>query len=147
MTEIRFEGGEAFARAAERLQAAAEGGLQRELSDALMEATKPLDDAARASALENLPRKNGLNKIVAASRISTHRLTALRVRITAHGIPQLAMTNRGMIVHPVYGHRPRVLQKIPKAIGWFYKPMRRGAGGVRRELTNAIERVARRIAG
>jgi hypothetical protein len=69
------------------------------------------------------------------------------IRIVARGIQQLKFTNTGRVRHSVYG-RPGtwVTQAIPKARGWFDKPMHDGAPRVRRELNKALDKIARKIA-
>ncbi|MFF0269486.1 hypothetical protein [Kribbella sp. NPDC004536] len=147
MTDIRITDGGETKRAAERLRLAANGGLQRELQHALDRSTKRLDEDVRGSALERLPKRGGLNQIVARSRIDAEHLAPLRVRLVAKGIDQLKLINAGHVSHPTYGHRPRVFQSLPRAKNWFSRPIRRNAGRISRELRRAMERTARRITG
>ena len=144
MPSLEIVGGEQFAAVARAFRQA-EGELPRELVKALEKSAKPLQRDAKASAVANLPHSGGLNQIVAAARMTTRR-RANGIRIVANGIDQLAMTNKGKVVHPTYGHRPRVVQMLPKARDWFTKPMRDGAPKVRRELIKALDEIARRIA-
>ena len=145
MPTLEFPGGSAQFERVARAFRQAEGELPRELVKALEKSAKPLQKDATASAVANLPHSGGLNHIVAAARMSTRR-RANGIRIMAKGIDQLAMTNAGKVVHSTYGHRPRVVQFIPKAKDWFTKPMRDGAPKVRRELIKALDKIARRIA-
>ena len=145
MTSLKITGGEEFSALAKRLRDAGDRGLQKELYSALNRSTRPLKDAARESALEHLPHTGGLDEIVAAAKMSTRRRGALTVRIEANGIDQLALTNKGKVAHPTFKHRPRVLQSIPKAKDWFYKPLRDGAPEVRRQLVKAMRDIASKI--
>jgi hypothetical protein len=144
MTDVRITDTGDFDRLAKRLRAAG-NELERELAAALDRSTGRLDEAVRASALANLPQHGGLNEEVAASRITSRRLGPLELLFGASGLEQLPLINKGRVAHPTYGHRPRVLQLIPRARDWFYKPMRRSAPGVRREIERAMHRVARRL--
>lgn len=144
MIEIEITGTEQLTVLAAKFRAAADGGLQAELTEGLYRSTTPLTTDARMSALDNLPRRGGLNRIVAGARMTVER-GPMHVVIVAKGIPQLALTNAGEVVHPVYGHRPREHQLIPKARNWFFGPMRRGKDKVERELREAMRRVAKDI--
>lgn len=145
MPTIEFVGGEQFAKLAAKIRAA-EGELPNELYRALEKSSKPLRRDAKSSALAHLPRKGGLNRVVAGSRMSTRRV-ANGIKIKANGIEQLKLTNSGKVRHPVYGHPGTwVTQSIPAAKDWWSRPMRNGAPKVRRELVKALGKIARRIA-
>ena len=145
MPSLEFPGGSAEFEKVARAFRQAEGELPRELTKALERSAKPLQRDAKTSALAKLPHENGLNRIVAAARMSVSR-RANGIRIKAKGIAQLALTNDGRIVHPTYGHRPRKVQKMPAAKGWFTNSMRAGEPKVRKELVKALDKIARRIA-
>lgn len=146
MPSLEFPGGSAQFEKVARAFRQAEGELPRELQSALERAAPRLERAATASALENLPQAGGLAAVVAAAGMSTWRRPG-GIRIIADGIDQLRFTNKGKVRHPVYG-RPHswITQSIPKATNWFTTPMREGAGDVRKELTKALNKIARRIA-
>lgn len=146
MPSIEVTGGEQLRIIAARLRREAHGDLDRELLAALERASKPLRSDARMSALEHLPRRGGLNVLVANATMVVIRRSG-GIRIVAHGIAQLAKTNAGEVRHPVYGNRDAwVTQVIPRARDWFYKPMHDGADKVARELKKALDRVAEKIA-
>lgn len=145
MASIEIRGGEQFNALAARIRKA-EGELKPELYDALERAAPPLERAATRSALANLPRRGGLNAVVAAAGIS-HQRRAGGIRITARGITQLALTDQGKVRHPVYGNPGTwVGQAIPKALDWFGNPIRDGAPKIREELGKALDKIARKIA-
>ena len=123
----------------------AEKEFKYEMGRALRDGVRPLPEAARRSALANLPKRNGLNRIVAAARFSVRRISEMEYRVTAKGIRQLQRTNEGHINHPTYGHRPRETQAIPRARRWFNKPMRAAKRKIADDLGDAMHRVARRI--
>jgi hypothetical protein len=147
VVDLQITGGEQAHALAMRLRRAANGGLDREVATGLDRATRKLDIDVRASAVANLPKRNGLNLVVARSLdVDTEKLTPLRLRVIAKGIDQLALIDAGKVVHPIYGRgRRRVLQRIPRARGWFDRPVRRRAGQIRRELRQAMNRTARKI--
>lgn len=146
MPSIEITGGEKLHVIAARLRREAHGDLDRELLAALERASKPLRRDAKASALEHLPRRGGLNVLVANATMVVVR-RAGGIRIVAQGMSQLRMTNNGEVRHPVWGDREVwVTQAIPKAIGWFRKPMEDGADTVANELKKALDKVARKIA-
>lgn len=145
MASIEIRGGEQFKELARRCRVA-EGELPREITEALVRSAPPLERAATRSAASNLPHRGGLAAIVASAGMSTQR-RANGIRIVARGITQLKLTNEGKVRHPVYGNPGTwVGQRIPKARGWFDKPMQDGDPGVRRELVKALDQIARKIA-
>lgn len=140
--EIIVTGADEFATLARHLkQAPIE--LRRELSAGLNQVTKPLKQSAKASAAARLPHRGGLGQQVAGSRLSTRRRAQIGIRIEAKGLQQLALIDRGMVRHPVYGRGRWVNQSVVP--GWFTLPMEAGAPLVRSELVEAIRKVIRKI--
>jgi len=123
----------------------AEHDLPIEIRRAVDKSARPLPAAVKRSAVENLPRRGGLNLLVARARVTIKRVSSTAVDVRAKGIEQLANTNAGRVNHPTYGHRPRFTQRIPKARGWFFKPMRRAKRATTDELEDAMHRVAKEI--
>ena len=150
MADLRVEGADKFDVLAKALKRIGDKGLSKELYAGLNRATKPLKEAAKESAGENLPRRGGLNKRVAKARLSTRRRGGRNpgVRIVAKGMAQLERIDKlGRVRHPVGGHRDRwVDQEIPEAKGWFTEPMQAGAPEVRKELVKTLDDVARKAA-
>lgn len=145
MASIQIRGGDQFKEAARRVRIA-NGELPGELIDSLERSAPPLERAATRSAAANLPKRGGLNVIVASAGM-THQRRAGGIRITARGITQLKLTNDGLVRHQVFGNPfTWVTQAIPKALDWFGKPIRAGAPKVRAELNKALEKTARKIA-
>ena len=145
MASIEVRGAEQFNELAARLRKA-RGELKPELYDALERAAPPLERAATRSAAANLPRRGGLNALVASAGMS-HQRRVGGIHIVARGITQLRLTNDGAVRHPVYGEPGTwVGQLIPKAKDWFTKPIHDGAPKVREELKKALDTIARKIA-
>jgi len=145
--DIIITGAEEFGVLARHLkQAGSPNGLRKELYAGLNQATRPLKQAAKASAASRLPHRGGLAQRVARSRLSTRSRsggTGLGIRIEAKGMDQLALIDRGTVRHPVYGRPPFVTQSVTPL--WFTAPMWAGAPLVREELVQAIRRVAAKI--
>lgn len=149
MTEVRITGAEEFARLSVRLKAA-DKEINREFSSALTRATKPVKADAKKSALAILPKSGGLAARVASSRLSVRRSTggkSIGIRITAgSGKQQLDRIDKGVVKHPVFGNRKAwVSQSV--APGWFTRPMLNSATHVRREMSKAMDDVARKLDG
>lgn len=144
MAGVEISGGEKFRLLAAKLRAA-EKEFKPEIGKALKEGTRPFPMAARRSALEHLPKRNGLNRLVAAARFTVHRISTMEYRVTATGIKQLQRTNEGHINHPTFRHRPRVTQSIPRADNWFNKPMRTHKREITDKLGEAMHKIAKRI--
>jgi hypothetical protein len=148
MGDLQIRGGWKAERIARAFERAAAHDLRDELRRGLDDGARPIVDAAHRSALENLPKRKGLNLIVARARITVHHSSGRRlsIKILAEGIDQLYLIDKaGEVMHPTFGHRPRVIQPIPKAEGWFTEACQGKAHEMRRELERALDRVARRI--
>lgn len=148
MVALRVEGADKLGVLAKELKRVGDKGLQKELYSALNRATKPPRAEAKKNAEQVLPSTGGLNKRVAAARLSTRRRAGRDpgVRIVAKGLDQLDLIDKGFVRHPVYGRRTRwTLQPIPDAKGWFTKPMEDSAEDVRKEILQAIDEVAKKV--
>lgn len=139
-------GAEEFARLSKRFKDAGEKELRKELYASVQRATKPAKEAARQAAASELPSRGGLADKVAKAKLTTKARAGRdpSVRIVAKSDLDLRAIDNGTLRHPVYGNRNRwVSQSIPA--GWFTDAMRRSAPKVRRELTEAMRRVAAQI--
>lgn len=148
MGDIEIRGGAEAARIATAFEKAAVRGLKRELQAGLTKATRPMKDAAKERARDTLPKKNGLNDLVARSRMTTRQVGGgdPAVRIVATGMDQIELIDsKGIVVHPTFGHKPRVVQAVTAAEGWFTEAMEDSAPLVRMELADAIDKVARNL--
>jgi hypothetical protein len=152
--DIRVVGAESLGALARDLKAAGEKDLRRELLRGIRKAGEPLKAEARQAALDELPKRNGLAELVADSRWSlqtrTGRNPTVRIRgtglINKHGQEiDLRSLNRGRLRHPLFGKRGQWYdQAVP--VGWFDRAMERAAdNGVRKEIVNVIDAVARKL--
>lgn len=148
MGDIEIRGGAEARRIAAAFDKAAVRDLSQALQRGLEDGVAPLADAAHRAALEQLPRRGGLNVVVAAARIVAHVRGGRNpsAHIVADGIDQINLIDQaGVVDHPTYGHRPRVRQSIPRARGWFTDTMQNGAPGIRRALDRQLNQLARKI--
>jgi hypothetical protein len=151
MTDIR--GADQLAKLAKQLKEAGDKGLQRELSKAISQATKPVKEAARQSALETLPKRGGLAARVAGSRFSTRRYASSRasgIRIQAKNAYALGRLDKGRVRHPVFADQGKTRDEwtwVTQIIwpGWWTKPTKAAAPAVRREIEQAMQTVANKI--
>lgn len=132
---------------AKRLKEAGDRGLKLELTRSLRLAARPLTEAARQGALDTLPHKHGLASEVAGGRFAVQIRTSgktVGVRFVANSHHDVRAMNRGILRHPVWGHRDRwVTQRIRPH--WFDVPVERAAQQVRPLLLEAMDRVAKQI--
>lgn len=143
MYQVKTSGGDQFHRLAAKLLAA-EREFTPEMGKALADGARPLPEEARLSALEHLPKRGGLNVLVAGSSFRLRRVSVGVIEIRVVGIRQLARTNEGWISHPTFGHRPKDTQFMPRAKGWFSDPMHRGKNRISDALGRAMHKIAQR---
>ena len=129
-------------------------GLRLELLRAARLAAKPMAEAAKASALENLPKKGGLNvwvadgaKFAVRNRLATSRGVGVRI-VATEGGARLERMDDGKLRHPGWEWRTGrdakwYDQDIPK--GWFTKPLNRLAPVAQAEITMAMNIIGRRL--
>lgn len=144
MVRIEISGGEQAKLLGAKIRAA-EKEFKPEMGKALHDGTRPLPAAARRSALEHLPKRKGLNRLVAAAKFTVRRISVMEYQVKGSGIDQLQHTNEGQVSHPTFAHRPRVTQTIPRAKDWFNRPMRAHKRKIADELGDAMHRIAKRI--
>lgn len=124
---------------------AAEADLKPEVGKALSSGARSLPLDAQISALQNLPRRGGLNRLVARSRFRVRRTSTMQADVIASGIDQLSDINAGRVNHPTFGHHPRQTQRLPRARDWFSTPMHHGKDKISHAIGDAMHRVAKRI--
>ena len=145
MATVAGSGSAQLAALAVRLKVAGDKTLRRELLRGLKSGAEPLVPLVKAAALEKLPHKGGLNEQVAGQKVTVQvrmgaRTAGVRMTTTA---PDTKQTDAGFVRHPVFGNRKKwVVQKIPKAKGWWSQTLTDGGPLVHPELLAAMERVA-----
>lgn len=142
---------EELAQLARELKAAGNTGMTKELRKGCQRAVRPLKDAARQGALDNLPSSGGLAATVAASRF-TGRVSLLgrNPRITLEGSGRandagqkhdLKAMDRGRLRHPLYGRRNARWYTQLVQPGWFTQTLEKKSDVVRVELFKAVDAV------
>jgi hypothetical protein len=144
LPDVQIRGGKQVPALAAAMQDLGRRGIRNDVQAALLEAGKPLADAARRNAAATLPKRGGLAGVIASSTITVTPLAHLGqagVRIQAFGHdPRI---DQGKLRHPVYGHD----RWVPQAVrpGWFTKAMERAGEPVRAALVRAVDRVLGRL--
>lgn len=136
------------ALAAEDLSSLGKGRtLRSQLLAGIRVGAKPAVQAARDAARSSLPKKGGLNEMVATTQITVAtRLTGPRVGVrigVTKGRKRSGKAygaNKGLIAHPVFGKGKWVDQKVPS--GWFDETLKESAPKVVGPITAAMEAVA-----
>lgn len=144
---LEIRGANQLADLSKRLKAAGEDGkgLRRELYRGIQRSTKPLKADARANT-SRLPQSGGLAALIAKGKLTTKTRAGganVGVRIVAKGTA-VRSTDKGLVRHRVFGRDVWVTQPVPP--GWFTDAMQAGAPQVRREVLDAMQTVARKIA-
>jgi len=144
-TFVKVTGANELAIVARRLKQAGEGQLRRELLAGLRAGAKPLIPLAKQAARNQLPKRGGLAARVASEPMSVRIRTGGRnpsVRIVTTTTDTRG-ANRGVIRHPVFGHRDRfVSQPFPRSAGWFDQTLSREGPAVADELRRTLQKVA-----
>jgi len=146
MPDISVRGAEQLEKLGKQLRAAGDKDLRRETLAGLRAATKPIRAAIREYDLQHLPKRGGLNRVMARSRITTQVRTSgrnpgIRLATKSHD-PRIDRTGR--VWHPTFGHRDRgVVQHIDP--GYFSVPASREAPAVQAELLKALKRVEKQL--
>lgn len=146
---VTIAGHEKLAQLAARLDALARNDLRDKIGLAIWYVVDPLRKDARAHARAILPRRGGLNEVVANTAMpvtmnARGRWRGVRIRVTAdrENMRDPGAVNRGRVRHPVYGRVREpggepLIQMVQ--VGWFTTPMEAGAGQVRAEIMKVID--------
>lgn len=145
--EIELRGAEQLVALAKRLKKAPKE-LRSELYVGINRAAKPLKNEVKASARTRLPKKGGLAKRVAGTKIATKRRVAgnaAGVRLIGTSGYDIGSINRGRVRHLVYGHKPWVNQTV--APGFWSDPLKAGSSKVQQEIQDVMDKVAKELVG
>lgn len=125
---------------------ASDGQIGRDVTRVTLQGREPIRAAFKAHAMSVLPKRGGLNAWVAESRMTFRpRSSGVTVRVSKAG-HDLAGLDRGLVIHPFYGHGPWFNQAVvPESIS---EPIRDEGGSVLEAaclfaLEHAAERIAR----
>jgi len=148
---LEIKGTEDLIKLSRALKQLGEKDAQRALTKGITKSLKPLKQEVKAHAAKALPRRGGLAKRVARTRLAhSTRKTGQRAGVRIEAKPSHTTlrdperADKGRIKHPVFGmaasRAPWELQDVTK--GWFSKPLEASAPDVRAELSNVMDDVA-----
>lgn len=145
--QVEIRGAHQLADLSKRFKAAGEDGkgLRKEMLKSIQRSTKPLKADARRNT-DRLPQSGGLGALIAKGKLQTKTRSGgknVGVKIVAKGTA-VKSTDKGTVRHRVFGRDVWVMQ--PVTPGWFTDAMEAGAPKVRREVLDAMNTVARKIA-
>jgi hypothetical protein len=158
MTSIAGPANKELALLAIRLKAAGDGGLRRELLAGLRAGVRPVIPALQAAARADLPKGGGLNEWVAASKFSVrNRLSPFTAGVQivnqsktgtsrrgGSGSVQFG-SDRGVVRHPVFGHKDRRWTETKVRGGWFTDTVEQHLPQITAEVTAVLTGVAERL--
>ncbi len=138
------------------MQAAAATELRKELLAGIRTAARPMVDAVRQAARDELPKAGGLNERVASSPIAVRtRLTGTSAGVRIVNTAKVEQGRRGGTVdfgtdtgrlrHPVFGHRDRWVTQPLSTSGWFSKTLDEKAPEAAPEVLAAMRRTAGKL--
>ena len=140
------KGANDFLALSKALKDAGEKGLRNELNKAMRNAAKPLIPKVRDAARESLPKHGGLNERIAKKPYRVQvRTGALTAGVRVVGTKVDPRINTGRVYHPVFGHKPGVVQNVPDAKGYFDDTIRKQTSEIRGQVVQALSDFADRI--
>jgi hypothetical protein len=149
VTEVHVEGAAKLHTVATELKELGDGKLRRELGKAIRDAAKPMKDAVHESFLSKLPKRGGLNQLVARATISTAIKNGSRsagVQLKAvNANASLKSIDAGSVRHPVFGRRAWVSQKVTP--GSFTDPVTEHTPAVQAAVIKALDEMTSKIHG
>jgi hypothetical protein len=107
----------------------------------------PLPEMVRDSALKILPRKGGLNRLVADRVVPNQRRQTNSVLVFAtgrQGLKGLRFIDRGKVRHPVHGNREKwVTQTVPKR--FWTRPVGLREDEIKKAVKAALDALTKEI--
>jgi hypothetical protein len=144
-------GATAFYELSKRLKEAGgsgRGSLRSEMHKAVKKAAKPLPKAVKDAAREKLPKRGGLNRVIAKRTPSV----TTRTGATTAGVriqdkkTDPRMSTQGRIYHPVFGRSGSdVVQIQPEIKGYFDETLKDEAPEVRDAIVEVLADFAQQI--
>jgi hypothetical protein len=146
MLDVSVRGADQLIRLSRTLKTVGDKDLRREVRRALVDTTKPVRAAIRLHELATMPKRGGLNRVMARSRITTQvrgtgNHPGIRLATKSHD-PRIDRSGR--LWHPTFGYRDRgVVQQVTP--GHFTIPATRAAPEGRIQLIAAMNRIERKL--
>lgn len=131
-------------RIAAGLRAAGNGAAMRQISGVIRDQARPLTLYTAKAALDQLPHKGGLNRVIADQPVSV----SVRTGATSASVSLVmrhhdaATTDLGYVRHPTFGGDPWVTEQIPRARGWWSDTLERRSEEITPYIWRAMVQVA-----
>lgn len=141
---IEIRGAEQLAKLSRDLRAAGERELSRELTQGIRKGVEPGKINIKQHLGTDLPQRGGLARSMRGMRFNIRISGRNGVRLTASHRYQLKLIDQGMVRHPLFGDREHwyTTRFAPNVITDAWNET---ADQVRREVTDAAQRVANKI--
>ena len=143
---LSVRGADKLGQLARRLKEYGDKQLRSELFRAINRATRPMKEDVRGAAFWRLPKRGGLNKRVAQTRITTKNKLAGRgvgVRIIGRSGYDIGSIDRGRVRHLTFGHLPWSDQAVRP--GFWTEPLKADARIARKEIITAMNTIGKKI--
>lgn len=144
--DLRIEGTEKLHTVYRDLKRVGDVDLKKALTKAIRESTKPLKGAVKQSFATGLPKRNGLAKLIADSRLTNVVKTGSQsagVTIKATSLHHIASINKGKLRHRVFGKGPWVSQAVRPNL--FTAPIEQHKADIQKAVVKACEDIAREL--
>lgn len=144
---MSVRGARDFYTVSKSLKAAGKGELRKQFHKTVRDAAKPLIPKVRESARQRGPKEGGLNERLAKKPYRAQTRTGANtagVRIVGTKVDP-RINSLGRIAHPVFGHKPTVIQYDNGLKGYFDKPLQESGPAVQREVVGAMNDFTRKI--
>jgi hypothetical protein len=146
---VEFGPGDQLLALERKLERLAGGELKRTVMDAIAKEIEPLPDAVRKSALDILPKRGGLNRVV-AGQVVTEQKTPNSVKVFMVGkkrMRELLRLDRGLVRHPVYADPAKtrkqwkwVNQAVPQR--FWSRPVKQREDAIKAAVRAAVDELA-----
>lgn len=147
MPDISARGGRDFLAVSRYLKDAGQSGLRKEFHKTVRDAAKPLVPKVREAARSRGPKRGGLNDALAKKPYRVQARTGAKtagVRIVGTKVDP-RINSLGRIQHPVFGHKPPVVQYNGAVKGYFDDTLTREGPSVQGEVVRAMNEWTSRL--
>jgi hypothetical protein len=141
VSHIHIEGTAQFQQLADRLKAAADRDLRKQVGASLRKVAKPIGQRVLEKGAESMPHKGGLSAKIGKGKVGvraglTGRQASVSLLLKAGGY-DLNPLDRGQLRHPVFGNKKSwVRQSVPS--GRFTAAFEAEAPKARAEVLKAV---------
>jgi hypothetical protein len=149
---LEFGPGDQLLQLERKLERLAGGEFQRSVMASIAKEMEPLPEAVRQSALDILPKRGGLNRLV-ASQVITEQKNPDSVKAFMVGrkrMRELLRLDRGLVRHPVYADPKKtrkqwkwVNQAVPQR--FWTRPVKQREDAIKAAARAAMDELARKL--